>query len=233
MNSTTIAKRPLRFESGTCDSKAYDTFLDGLFTKIQDAFFYVNVLQFAIVTLMYLNIGKGRYWKLLFYAATAGFVGCLIENGTVAYICRKEDEYNFDKYKTVIPFFITEFCWVVEEYTIPFLNLTKMKVFSKGKLAKLIDYVILGLFPVFVACRFYIGYNRMTHGVLATKETKYGHNYKNPEVSTYQTKSIVKNYTNVKSPSSQSTYYDSSSPSQNFGFLYQSKEYSDMVTPKY
>jgi len=172
--NTSGTKRAPRFEQGTC-STAYVDFIDGFFSKIQDSFFYVNVLQFAIVTLMYINVGRGRYWKILFYAATAGFIGCLIENSTVAFICRKEDEYNSDKYQMVIPFFLAEFCWVLEEYAIPFLNLTKMNAFSKGKLSKAVNYLIIGLFPVFVCCRFYIGYQRMRTGLLTTKETKYGH----------------------------------------------------------
>jgi len=79
------------------------------------------------------------------------------------------------KFNNVIPFFIAEFCWVVEEYSIPFLNLTKMRAFSRGKLSKVINIFIMGLFPVFVTFRFYIGYNRMKDGVLTTKQTKYGH----------------------------------------------------------
>jgi len=88
-NDTDFQSNLLKYTSGTCANKPYPTFIDGMFIKIQDAFFYVNVLQFAIVTLMFVNVGKGRYWRILFYAAVAGFVGVVIENSTVAYMCRE------------------------------------------------------------------------------------------------------------------------------------------------
>ena len=161
-------------EKGYCSS-TYGNFLIGFCAKTQDSFFYVNVLQFAIVTLMYLNVGKGRYWKILFYAAIGGFVGSLIENGTVAYLCREsEKESNVPRFK-VITFFLAEFCWIVEEFSVPFLNLTKMKAFSKGKANKVVNYAIFGLFILFVTFRFGIGYYRMSSGLLSTNMTKFYH----------------------------------------------------------
>jgi len=165
----------IRFSAGTCNAKPYKSFMDGIWLKFKMLFFYVNVLQFALVTLMYVNVGKGRYWKILFYAAAAACLGCIIENSTVSFICR-EDVKNRD-FQNVYTFFIAEFCWVINEYAIPFLNLTKMKAFSKGKTAKFVNFVIIGLFPVFVAFRFYIGYNRMKYGLLTTSHTKYGHSF--------------------------------------------------------
>jgi len=158
-----------------CPAHPYKTFLIGLCSKLQDSFFFVNILQFAIVTLMYVNVGKGRYWKILFYAAIGGFVGCIIENGTSAFLCT-ESELKKERFM-VIPFFLTEFCWVVEEYSIPFLNLTKMKAFSKGKATKIVNYFIILLFAVFVGFRFSIGYFRMSSGLLTTNKTRQYHSY--------------------------------------------------------
>eukprot|EP00833_Pecoramyces_ruminatium_P013995 jgi/Orpsp1_1/1188027/evm.model.d7180000061939.1 len=147
----------------------------GFCSKMQDSFFFVNVLQFAIVTLMYVNVGKGRYWQILFYAAIAGCVGSIIENGTVAYVCTVNEE-NTPRYRH-IPFFLAEFCWVIEEYSIPFLNLTKMKAFSKGKTSRIINYIISGLFVLFVIFRFCIGYHRMTSGLLTNDKIKLFHSF--------------------------------------------------------
>ncbi|OUM62605.1 hypothetical protein PIROE2DRAFT_11091 [Piromyces sp. E2] len=81
-------------EYGTCPEKLYESFIDGFFKKFQDSFFFVNLLQCFIVCLMYGSVGKGKYWTILFYASIAGCIGSLIENGTIAYICRQEDITN-------------------------------------------------------------------------------------------------------------------------------------------
>jgi len=162
-----------RFRNGGFCGNPYKNFLIGFCSKMQDAFFFVNVLQFALVTLMYVHVGKGRYWQILFYASIGGFVGSLIENGTVAFLC-SENEQKTPRYH-VLTFFLAEFCWVIEEYSIPFLNLTKMKAFSKGKASKIINYIILVLFIAFVTFRFCIGYHRMTSGLLTNNKIKLYH----------------------------------------------------------
>jgi len=165
----------LRFDenSGTC-GKVFSGFLDGLFTKIQDCFFYLNVLQFSLVLLMYINVGRGKYWKVLLIASIAGFFGAVVENSTVAFICRESVKEK--DYKWVVPFLLAEFGWITTEYSIPFLNLTKLKTFSQEIFAKVVYYSVLYvLFPVFIFFRFYIGFFRMKYGVLTSKESKYGH----------------------------------------------------------
>ncbi|OUM63970.1 hypothetical protein PIROE2DRAFT_9431 [Piromyces sp. E2] len=97
----------LRFSgnSGTC-SKAFSGFFDGLFTKIQDTFFFVLILQFGLVALMYVNIGRGKYWKILFWSSLANCLGGIVENSTIAFICRESTK---DKdYKWVFTFLIAE-----------------------------------------------------------------------------------------------------------------------------
>jgi len=174
-NNTDVETTYLRFSghSGTC-SNGFSGFLDGLFTKIQDTFFFVFVLQFGLVSLMYYNIGRGKYWKILFWASLANFYGAIVENSTVAFICR--ESVKDKEYKWVFPFLLAEIGWIIGEYSIPILNLTKMKTFSEGIFEKIVYYLIMGLFlPLFIACRLFIGYNRMKYGVLTTTETKYGH----------------------------------------------------------
>jgi len=158
----------------TCFFKNYDTFLSGFFSRFQDSFFYANVMQCLIVTLMYMNMGKGKYWKILFYAALAGLLGSVLENGSVAYICRESERKK--EYK-VYTFLVAEIFWISCEYAIPLLNLIKMRAFSKEVIAKYINYIIVGLFIPFTICRFLIGYERMNKGYLQNQKIKSLHGF--------------------------------------------------------
>jgi len=152
-------------ETDTCDRDTlYNNFLDGFLSKFQDSFFYTFIIQFIIVTLMHVNVGKGKYWRVLFYAALAGLCGSLIENGTVSEICLRTNETK--KYSVIPTFLLCEIFWIPSEYAIPYLNLIKMEAFSKGKLAKSIKYSIIGLGIPFVIFRVLIGYERMKKGYL-------------------------------------------------------------------
>ncbi|KAG4101728.1 hypothetical protein H8356DRAFT_1382909 [Neocallimastix lanati (nom. inval.)] len=165
-----------RFNSNynTCDSnKLYINFFDGLFNRFKDAFFFSNVLQFALVALMYYNVGKGKYWKVLFYSSICGMMGSLIETGTVSFLCtenRKETPYT-----KVFTFLIAEIFWICNEFSIPYLNLIKMRAFSKDKTAKIISYIVLGIFPLFSICRLWIGYVRSKYGVLNSFDISNSH----------------------------------------------------------
>jgi len=160
--------------TGTCYGKNYKTAIYGFFSQFQDSYFYSNFIQFIIVVLMYLNIGNGKYWKVLFYSSIAGLVGALIENSTLGYICQ---ESQINKTYKIVPFFISEFFWIVCEYSIPMLNLIKMKAFGKGKVANIINYIVLGMFIPFAFCRFKIGYERMELGYLHNRNIRKLHGY--------------------------------------------------------
>jgi hypothetical protein len=161
-------------KAGTCYGKNYKNASYGFFSQFQDSFFYTNCIQFIIVFIMYINIGKGKYWKILFYASLAGLLGGVLENATVAYICQDNQKYKIYK---VIPFLIDEVFWIPCEYAIPFLNLTKMKAFAKGKMANAIYYTIIGLFIPFSFIRLLIGYERMNIGCLQSDNIKKYHGY--------------------------------------------------------
>lgn len=150
-------------KTGTCYGKNFENIFHGFFSQFQDSFFYSNVIQFILVTLMYIHVGTGKYWHLLFYASLAGFLGALIENSTVAYICLNHDN---SKDSMIFPFLFAEIFWGFCQFTVPFLNLIKMRVFSKKKLVNIIKYVIIGLLVFFVISRFCIGYERMRKGYL-------------------------------------------------------------------
>ncbi|OUM62245.1 hypothetical protein PIROE2DRAFT_11501 [Piromyces sp. E2] len=160
--------------AGTCYGKNYPSALSGFFTQFKDTFFYANVIQFLIVALMYMNIGKGKYWDILFYASVSGLVGACIENSTVAYICQESQRKK--NYK-VFSFLIDEIFWITCEYSIPFLNLIKMKAFSKGTLAKCVNYTIIGLFIPFTICRLAIGFERMNKGILSSQKISNLHGF--------------------------------------------------------
>jgi len=163
-------------EASTCDNDTlYKDVFDGFFGKFQDSFFYTFVIQFIIVTLMHVNVGKGKYWRVLFYAATAGLLGSILENLTVATLCLKSNEIK--TFSFVPTFLICEIFWIPSEYAIPYLNLIKMEAFSKGKLAKSIKYTIIGLGIPFVIFRVLIGYERMRVGYLQSSLIHAYHGY--------------------------------------------------------
>ncbi|ORY84539.1 hypothetical protein LY90DRAFT_499249 [Neocallimastix californiae] len=156
-----------------CPPQPYNDLIDGILSKFDESIFYTNILQFALVTLMYVNIGKGRYWKILFYASVAGLLGTFCEKGSVAYLCSKSEIDNL--HGRIYGFFIAEIFWIVKEYAIPFLNLTKMKAFSQGKTYKILNIIIYILFVAFIGARFYIGYMRCTMGILNNEKIALWH----------------------------------------------------------
>ncbi|KAG4105221.1 hypothetical protein H8356DRAFT_978619 [Neocallimastix lanati (nom. inval.)] len=173
-NDSTIRDGFARFDAKMCPTELYINFYDGLCKRIQVSGFYANCLQYGLVTLMYFNVGKGKYWKILYYAALSGLIGGLIENGTVAYVCTQSD-MEVKRYK-MIPFLINEIFWIVKEYSVPFLNLIKLNAFTADKkYEKITDYLIYSLFVLFIGCRINIGYIRMTTGLLSTPQSKIGH----------------------------------------------------------
>eukprot|EP00833_Pecoramyces_ruminatium_P012843 jgi/Orpsp1_1/1186875/evm.model.d7180000053819.1 len=113
--------------TGTCFNKNIKSFIPGFASQFQDSFFYANVIQFLLVALMYYKSGKGKYWIILFYASAAGFIAGVLENTTVAYICLPSKK---DNNGIVVPFLIAEIFWTSQQYSVPFLNLIKMKTLA-------------------------------------------------------------------------------------------------------
>jgi len=161
-------------ETSTCSGNYFEStnLINGFFSKFQDSYCYTFVIQFIIVTLMYFNVGKGKYWKILFYAAIAGLCGSLLENGTVAYICTSGKNV-----KTVYTFLINEIFWITCEFSIPYLNLIKMKAFAKGTGSNCVKYIIYILTVPFIFFRLCIGYFRMKNGYLQDENIHAFHGY--------------------------------------------------------
>ncbi|OUM65809.1 hypothetical protein PIROE2DRAFT_7138 [Piromyces sp. E2] len=135
--------------------------LDGIYYQFKDTFFFSYIIQFILVTLLYFSVGSG-------------LLSALFENMTVAYICQKSQINNTGK---VYTFFLAEIFWVLTEYSIPYLNLIKMKALSKDKKAKYIKYCIYALFVPFAIMRFLIGYTRMQRGYLNDKRIELLHGF--------------------------------------------------------
>jgi len=162
-------------EAGTCYGKDNESFFYGFLNQFQDSFCYTFVLQFITVLLMYVNVGKGKYWKILFYASLAGFLGALVENLSVAYICREEAKN--EKNVPMIPFFVNEIFWIPNEYAIPLLNLIKMEAFSEGNIGIITKYIIIFLSIPYIIFRGFIGYYRMKVGFLQNETIHLFHGY--------------------------------------------------------
>jgi len=160
----------------TCFGKTNRGFIEGFFTEFRDSYRYTFLIQFILVSLLYFNVGKGVYWKVLFYASLAGLLGSIFENITVSYICR--EDMRMEQHSIFFTFFlINEMFWITCEYSIPYLNLIKMKAFARGKLASIIRIVILVLAVPFIYFRFLIGYARMKRGYLNDDDIQIYHGY--------------------------------------------------------
>jgi len=179
--------------TGTCTNNKNGV-LDGIYLIFKNTFFFSYVIQFLLVWLMYKFAGSGRYWKMLFLASIAGLFAATIENVTLATICSNsnkvyeeierqqsfgiQDPSRDNKYKKkVVTFLLAEPFWILTEYSIPILNLIKMKAISKGKIAKIIKYSIYILGIPFSAIRFTIGFNRYMNGYLDDDYIKILHGF--------------------------------------------------------
>jgi len=162
-------------ETGTCYNKNIKSTIAGFSKQFQDSFFYSNVIQFLLVALMYYKVGSGKYWKILFYASVAGCIAGILENFTVAFICREVDEFTEDV--IVVPFLIDEIFWTAQQYSVPILNLLKLKYIAKEIYARFIHFFILGLLGPFIVFRLLIGYERMMKGYLVDEKINTLHGF--------------------------------------------------------
>jgi len=160
--------------TGTCYNKEYVHMLDGIYIQFKDTFFFSYIIQFILVTLLYFNVGSGQYWKILFYGSIAGLMGALLENVTLAFICQESQRNNPGR---VYTFLLAEVFWILTEYSIPYLNLIKMKALSKNKKAVFIKSTIYVLFIPFAIMRFLIGYTRMQRGYLNDRSIELYHGF--------------------------------------------------------
>jgi len=158
--------------TGTCYTKGSDTVLDGIYSQFRDTFFFTYIIQFVLVFLMYKTAGSGRYWRVLNYASIAGLLASCCENIVIAFICSESNKLKNGK---VYPFLIGEIFWIITEYSIPYLNLIKMKAIAKGRIATVIKWLIYLLLVPFAISRILIGYCRMQRGYLNDEEIELFH----------------------------------------------------------
>jgi hypothetical protein len=151
----------------------YNNFFVGMFSLFESVPYTINIIQFFLVTLIYVNVGKGKYWKILFYVSIASLCGTLLECSGDVYIHLEDNKGKPVGF--VYPFLIEEIFCIIKEYSVPVLNLIKMKAFSQGTLAKVVNYIIAILFIPFAIFRFMIGYTRMKEATLVNSQIQYYH----------------------------------------------------------
>jgi len=174
-NSTDLAL-PAKYSSefDTC-KKPFSNYFVGFLSQFDSVPFSVNMIQFILVLMMYLTIGRGKYWKILFYTSIAGLLTTTLERTGVIYTCLESRKYEDN---SPIVFFLLEevFC-IMKEYAVPVLNLIKMKAFSGGKVSKIVNWIIIILFIPFAFSRICIGYTRMSTGLVKTPKSQLFHGY--------------------------------------------------------
>ncbi|ORX84298.1 hypothetical protein BCR32DRAFT_326017 [Anaeromyces robustus] len=165
-NKETTSLYRFNVNSSTCYGSDFDDIYTGFSAQFAESDCYTFVIQFIIVTLMYTNVGRGKYWLLLFLASLAGVCGAFIENGTLAVICQVKYKNPNGSFKFIPSFLVNEIFWISNEFSVPILNLIKMQAFSKERLAQMMKYPIMILIIPYIIFRFMIGYYRMTYGYL-------------------------------------------------------------------
>jgi len=109
----------------------------------------------------------------------AGLIAAISENVTVVFICVNYDEQIITgktHYKQKIySLLIDEIFWIITEFSIPYLNLIKIRALTKKAIAKLIYIIICLLFIPFAMSRFCIGVARMMKGCLSYSEIEFFH----------------------------------------------------------
>jgi len=176
MSNSTDPDLPAKYlsEFDTC-KKPFSNYVVGFLSQFDSVPFSVNTIQFILVLMMYLTIGRGKYWKILFYTSIAGLLTTTLERTGVIYTCLESRKYEDN---SPIVFFLLEevFC-IMKEYAVPVLNLIKMKAFSDGKISKIVNWIIIILFIPFAISRICIGYTRMTTGLVKTPKSQLYHGY--------------------------------------------------------
>jgi len=162
--------------SETCEGVNGSVFIENFFNRFHNSFLYSFVLQFLLVSLMYANVGKGIYWKVLFYSSLAGLVAAIMESSGIAHACLPSQE-NVEKPFSVYFFLVDEIFWIISEYSIPYLNLIKMKAFASGKLNTIIRVFIIALSIPFIIFRFMIGFQRQKYAIITDDTIKEYHGY--------------------------------------------------------
>jgi len=132
--------------------------------EFSDSFLYAYVLQIILIAYMYSCVGNGRYWKILLAGSLFGMYGAVTEHLGTAWL--KTVNGNTKGSKGLYCYMLAEIGWIASEFSIPYLNLIKLNTLSQNKVIKFINYIISVLFFFFASFRLYIGYLRISHGVL-------------------------------------------------------------------
>jgi len=142
-------------------------FIFNFTNEFSDSFLYAYVLQIILISYMYSCVGNGRYWKILLVGSLFGMFAAVTEHLGTAWLKTVEgSEENMKGSKGLYCYMLAEVGWIASEFSIPYLNLIKLNTLSQSKIIKTINHTIALLFFFFAGFRLYIGYLRVSHGVL-------------------------------------------------------------------
>ncbi|ORX43642.1 hypothetical protein BCR36DRAFT_303390, partial [Piromyces finnis] len=130
--------------------------------EFSDSYLYAYIIQIMLIGYMHKCAGSGRYWKIIFTGSIFGMFGATIEHLGTAWIKTIDKNQS----KAYCCYLLAEIGWIITEFSIPYLNLIKLKVLTQSKIVKTVNWVIGFLFILFGLCRFYIGYLRLINKTL-------------------------------------------------------------------
>jgi len=144
--------------------------------EFEQSFCYAFFLQIILVTYMYVSVGHGKYWKVLFYGSVLGFFGAVMEHVFQAY----QNTLPYDKKyesKASIFLFVAEIGWITSEFAVPVLNLIKLNSLAHIKIIKYLNILTSALFCAFTFFRIEIGYSRYKEGRVDCKNCNTYHSF--------------------------------------------------------
>eukprot|EP00833_Pecoramyces_ruminatium_P003739 jgi/Orpsp1_1/1177771/evm.model.c7180000062775.2 len=121
--------------------------------RINDSLFYAFIIQIILVSYCYFKVGKNLYWKVLYYSSWFGLCGAIIEKICIVWTEHPNNNNNF----VYVLYIINEPFWIISEYTIPYLNMIKLKAIISKKKGIILKIYIGILFTMFVLFRIRIG----------------------------------------------------------------------------
>ncbi|OUM60430.1 hypothetical protein PIROE2DRAFT_13817 [Piromyces sp. E2] len=130
-------------------------YASGVTMLFKDCLFYAAIVQYVMITYMYVRVGKGKMWQIFYYGSLSLFFGQVIEHLLMP-LTQFKDVYKY-AFLCYIPL---ETFYVIAEYCIPFINYLKLKAVSRNNYTNKIKILLIIVFPLFAACRYLMGIYR-------------------------------------------------------------------------
>lgn len=139
------------------NSSNFGNLLACSFWSFQESYCHIYIIQVLLVGFGYFCVGKGRYWKTLFYASIAGLCGFFFQ---LIGLC---SSFNFF-------LFIGELCMIFSDFSIPFLNMVKLEAIIPNRRAKYLKIALAIPFLLFSTFKIIVGYLRTTEDAFTSKD---------------------------------------------------------------